>query len=86
MSVKLSWAQHAQRIVAELLTLKDPYPDIVIPHVIEEHRDENGYTVITVVANNYRDKIFGEFSGNVAGGRVAHTRVGRNTWEIHVEK
>lgn len=84
MSRQLSWSQHAARIVAELFTLKDPYPDIVTPRVISEHKDQTGWTVRTVAANNYKE--VNQFGGNVAGGMVVHTRTGIKTWKVHVEE
>ena len=75
--------RHIVGIASVLFTFKDPYDVPVIPKVIGSYKDEEGYTVLKVQANNYRE--VNQFSGNVAGRRVVHTHVGRNQWEVRTE-
>lgn len=56
MTRKLSLLQHAARVAAELLTLKDPYPEpYQAPQVTSITSGVNGYPVIHIKADNYID-------------------------------
>lgn len=77
--------RHAVGIACELLTIRDPYADeSVVPHIIAESTDGNNFPVRAVAANNHTE--VNRFSGNVPGGRVVHTKIGKRKWLIHVEK
>lgn len=73
--------------VATMLILDEPFPEDYTPaRVTGSHKDSNGYTVLEIEADNYRDA--GKFQeGFTVEGDVSLSLVhtGYHKWESRVE-
>ena len=71
-------------ILRELLTMPkrgEYFP----PEIISDCTDCEAYRVLTVRASNARDLNKYTDGISIAGRRIVHRKVGKNTWQIHTE-
>ena len=79
--------RHIVGIASELLTLKDPYDHYIPPHIVSETKDACGHVVQqTVRADNQSDATRHLQGTTIQGNRsIVATKIGKRTWNVHIE-